>query len=52
MAIIKGQYRTEEDHTFSHGRKAGSKGDSCQSMRSVVLTKKKGGMEDCLPSSD
>lgn len=40
MAIIKGQYRTEEDHNFPDGRKAGSKGDTTHSMLSVVLTKK------------
>jgi uncharacterized protein (TIGR02246 family) len=40
IAIIKSQYLVEQDHNFPSGEKAGSKGDTSQSISNVVLTKK------------
>jgi uncharacterized protein (TIGR02246 family) len=39
VAIIKMQYLVKQDHTLPSGQKAGSKGDTSQSMVNVVLTK-------------
>jgi uncharacterized protein (TIGR02246 family) len=40
LAAVKVQYRIEQDHNLPNGQKAGSKGDTNQSMLSIVLTKK------------
>ncbi len=39
VAIIKAQYLVEQDHNLPGGQKAGSKGDTSQSMVNAVLTK-------------
>jgi uncharacterized protein (TIGR02246 family) len=40
LAIVKAQYRVEQDHNLPGGAKAGSKGDTSEAMLTVVLTKK------------